>query len=163
MGIPSLLQGTFLTQESNQCLLHCRQILYQPSYQGSPKPQMRVSTTGILHHQSSGKHKPKPPAAATSHPLSRGQVTARIGKNVQKLAPRHSSVQFSHSVVSDSLRPHRLQHARPPVHHQLPEFRLTSIESVMPSSHLILCRALLLLPSIFSRIMVFSESVLHIR
>ena len=34
-----------------------------------------------------------------------------------------SSVHFSHSIVSDSLRPHELQHARPPpVHHQLPEF-----------------------------------------
>ena len=33
-----------------------------------------------------------------------------------------SSVQFSCSVVSDSLRHHELQHARPPVHHQLPEF-----------------------------------------
>ena len=32
----SLLQGIFLTQESNQDLLHCRQILYQLSYQGSP-------------------------------------------------------------------------------------------------------------------------------
>ena len=31
-----LLQGIFLTQESNQGLLHCRQILYQLSYQGSP-------------------------------------------------------------------------------------------------------------------------------
>ena len=42
--------------------------------------------------------------------------------------------------------------------------RLTSIESVMPSSHLILCCPLLLLPSIFSSIRVFSnESVLHIR
>ena len=42
--------------------------------------------------------------------------------------------------------------------------RLTSIESVMPSSHLILCRPLLLLPSIFPSIRVFSnESVLHIR
>ena len=42
--------------------------------------------------------------------------------------------------------------------------RLTSIESVMPSSHLILCRPLLLPPSIFPRIRVFSnESVLHIR
>ena len=56
-----------------------------------------------------------------------------------------------------------------PVHYQLPEFaqsllRLTSIESVMPSSHLILCRPLLLLPSIFPNIRVFSkESVLHIR
>ena len=42
--------------------------------------------------------------------------------------------------------------------------RLTSIESVMPSNHLILCRPLLLLPSIFPSIRVFSsESVLHTR
>ena len=48
-----------------------------------------------------------------------------------------------------------------PVHHQLPELKPTSIESVMPSSHLILCRPLLLLPSIFPSITVFSnESVL---
>ena len=40
----------------------------------------------------------------------------------------------------------------------------TSIESVMPSNHLILCRPLLLLPSIFPSITVFSnESALHIR
>ena len=39
-----------------------------------------------------------------------------------------------------------------------------SIESVMPSSHLILCRPLLLLPSIFPSIRVFSnESILHIK
>ena len=42
--------------------------------------------------------------------------------------------------------------------------KLMSIESVMPSNHLILCRLLLLLPSIFSSIRVFSnESVLRIR
>ena len=42
--------------------------------------------------------------------------------------------------------------------------RLVSIELVMPSNHLILCRSLLLLPSIFPSIRVFSnESVLHIR
>jgi len=42
--------------------------------------------------------------------------------------------------------------------------KLMSVESVMPSSHLILCRPLLLPPSIFPRIRVFSnESVLHIR
>ena len=42
--------------------------------------------------------------------------------------------------------------------------RLTSIESVMPSSHLVLCHPLLLPPSIFPSIRVFSnESVLHIR
>ena len=42
--------------------------------------------------------------------------------------------------------------------------KLISIESVMPSNHLILCRPLLLLPSIFPSIRVFSnESVLHFR
>ena len=52
-----------------------------------------------------------------------------------------------------------------PVHHRLLEFNsLISTESVMPSSHLILCCPLLLLPSIFPIIRVFSnESVLHIR
>ena len=51
-----------------------------------------------------------------------------------------------------------------PVHHQLPELlKLMSIESVMQSNHLILCRPLLLLPSIFPSIRVFSnELVLHI-
>ena len=54
-----------------------------------------------------------------------------------------------------------------PVHHQLLEWSsliLISIESVMPSSHLILCRPLLLLPPIPASIRVFSnESTLHIR
>ena len=51
-----------------------------------------------------------------------------------------------------------------PVHHQLPEFKLMSIESVMPSNHLILHCPLLLLPSIFPSIMVFSnELVLCVR
>ena len=52
-----------------------------------------------------------------------------------------------------------------PVHHQLPEFTQTqSIESVMPSSHLILCRPLLLLSPILPSIRVFSnESTLHVR
>ena len=52
-----------------------------------------------------------------------------------------------------------------PVHHQLPESTQTmSIESVMLSNHLILCRPLLLLPSVFPSIRVFSnEPALHIR
>ena len=52
-----------------------------------------------------------------------------------------------------------------PVHHQLPEFtKPMSIESMMPSNHLILCRPLLFLPSIFPSITVFSnESALPIR
>ena len=51
------------------------------------------------------------------------------------------------------------------VHHQLPNLaQLMSIKLVMPSNHLILCRPLLLLPSIFPSIRVFSsESALHIR
>ena len=52
-----------------------------------------------------------------------------------------------------------------PVHHQLPEStKPMSNESVMPSNHLILCRPLLLLPSIFLSIRVFSnESAVRIR
>ena len=52
-----------------------------------------------------------------------------------------------------------------PVHHQLPEFtQLMCIESVMPSSHLILCHPLLLLPPIPPNIRVFSnESILRTR
>ena len=43
-------------------------------------------------------------------------------------------------------------------------FKLTAIQSLMPSNHLILCRPLLLLPSVFPSIRVFSnESALHIR
>ena len=48
-----------------------------------------------------------------------------------------SSVQFSRSVVSDSWWPHGLQHARLPVHHQLPEFTQTYVhwvgDAIQPS------------------------------
>ena len=75
------------------------------------------------------------------------------------------SVQFSHSVMSNSLRPHSLQHARPlSITNSWSLLKLMSIKWVRPSNHLILCRPLLLPPSIFSSIRVFSsESVLHIR
>ena len=77
------------------------------------------------------------------------------------------SVRFSHSVVSNSLQPHRLQHARPPCPSptaRVYSIKLMSIESVMPSNHLILCRPILLLPTIFPIIRVFSnESALRIR
>jgi len=76
-----------------------------------------------------------------------------------------SSVQFSRSVVSDSLRPHESQHARPPYPSPTPGVHSDShesIESVMPSSHLILWRPLLFLPPIPPSIRVFSnESTLH--
>ena len=126
------------------------------------------------------------------------------------------SVQFSYSVVSDSLQPHGLQHTRPLCPSPTPGvcsnsfcgwgnwgwikfndislvqsfshvwlfvtpwsaacqaslcitnswslLKLMSIESVMPSNHFILCRPLLLLPSVIPSIRIFSnESVLCIR
>ena len=52
----------------------------------------------------------------------------------------------------------------PVLHHLLELLKLMSIESVMPFNHLILCHSLLLLPSIFPSIRVFSnESALCIR
>ena len=70
------------------------------------------------------------------------------------------SVQFRPSVVSDSLRPHVLQHTRPPrpVTNSRSPPKPMSVESVMPSSHLILCCPLLLLPSTFPSIRVFSNA-----
>ena len=76
---------------------------------------------------------------------------------------RGSSVQFSHSAVSDPLGPHGLQ-ASLSITSSQSLLKLKSVESVMPSNRLILCSPLLLLPSIFPRIRGFSsESVLHIR
>ena len=70
-----------------------------------------------------------------------------------------------YSVVCDSLQLHGLQRARLPCPHHLPNLlKLMSTESVMPFNHLILYRPLLLLPSVFPSIRVFSnESVLCIR
>jgi len=65
---------------------------------------------------------------------------------------------FCHSLVSDSSRPHESQHPSLPVHHQFQEFTQTHVHRVvMPSSHLILCRPLLLLPPIPPSIRVFSN------
>ena len=68
------------------------------------------------------------------------------------ISVQFSSVQFSRSVVSDSLQPNGLQHARPPCHHQLPEFTQTpGISS---------CRPLLLLLPIPPSIRIFSNDQL---
>ena len=76
------------------------------------------------------------------------------------------SNQISHSVVSDSLWPHESQHcqASMSITNSWSSLRLTSIESVIPSSHLILCHPLLLLPPVPPSIRVFSnESTLLMR
>ena len=75
-------------------------------------------------------------------------------------------LQFSCSVMSDILRPHESQQGRPPYPSPTPgvHSNSTSIESVMPPSHLILCRPLLLLPPIPPNIRVFSnEATLRMR
>ena len=67
-------------------------------------------------------------------------------------------IQFSRSVVSDSLRSHESQHSRPPCPSPTPGVHSDiTIESVMSSSHLILCCPLLLLPPIPPSIRVFSN------
>ena len=65
----------------------------------------------------------------------------------------HASVHVSRSIIPNSLQPHESQHARPRVHHQLPEFTQTHVH-----------RVVLLLPLIPPSIRVFSnESTLHMR
>ena len=81
----------------------------------------------------------------------------------EKLRP--ISVQFSGSVVSNPLQPHGLQHATPTCPSPTPEFTQTHVyqvsDAIQPSHPLL---SLLLLPSVFPSIRVFSnELVLHIR
>ena len=77
-----------------------------------------------------------------------------------------SSIQFSHSVMSDSLQPHWTAAclASLCITNSRSMLKLMSIKSVMPSNHLILCCPLFLWPTVFPSIRVFSkESVLCIR
>ena len=82
--------------------------------------------------------------------MERGYITLFQFSSVPQLCP--------------TLRSHEPQHARPPITNSRSPPKLLSIELVMPSSHLILCHPLLLLPSIFPSIRVFSnESALCIK
>ena len=76
-----------------------------------------------------------------------------------------SSVQFSRSVMSDSVTPWIAAHqASLSITNSHSPHKPMSIESVMPSSHLILCQPLLLLPPILPSIRVFSnESIICMR
>ena len=77
----------------------------------------------------------------------------------------YTYVQFSRSVMSDSVTPWTAAcQASLSITNSWSLLKLMSIESVVPSNHLILCHPLLLLPSIPASIRVFSnESVLHVR
>ena len=95
------------------------------------------------------------------------QVTSKnlpaLGKCLQLSSDQIRSVAQSCPTLCDPMN-----HSTPglPVHHQLPELAQAHVHQIsdIPSNHLILCRPLLLLPSIFPSIRVFSnESVLGIR
>ena len=93
-------------------------------------------------------------------------IIAATTHSAMRLKQAFSSVQFSHLVVSDSLRtPRTAAHqASLTITNSRSLLKLMSVESVMPSIHLILCRPLLLPASIFPSIRGFSsESVLRIR
>ena len=100
---------------------------------------------------------------AAVHGVVKGWTSLGDGTTIERHFPQGESSECS--VMSDSLRPHELQNARPPCASPTPGvYPLMSNESVMPSDHLILCHPLLFLPSMFPNITVFSnESALRIR
>ena len=85
--------------------------------------------------------------------LTRWTFVGKVMSLFFNMLSRFSSVQFSHSVMSDSLRPHGLQHARLPCPSPTPR---TAIQPSHPLS------SMLFLPSIFPNIRVFSNMKIHI-
>ena len=98
MGCHVLLQGIFLTQGSNPGLLHCRQILYHLSHQGCPFYYFGEGDGTPLQY------------SCLENPMDGGAWWAAVHGAEKSWTPlsdfTFSSVQFSLSVVSDSLRPH---------------------------------------------------------
>ena len=148
VGSHFLLQGIFQIQGSNPGLPHCRWILYQLSHQGRPRilewvaypfssrPRNQTGISCIAGRQI---------LYQLSHTVSQSiQTLSRVRLFVTPwIAARQASLSITNS---RSL------------------FKPTSIESVMPSNHLILCRSLLLLSSIPPSTRVFSnESTLRMR
>ena len=124
---------------------------------------MDCRTPGLpVHHQL--------PKFAQTHVLKLGMpsnhlILCRPLLLLPSILASISSVQLSHSVMSDSLRPHELQHSRPPCSSQLPESTQTHVhcvgDAIQPSHPLSSPSPP---PSIFPSIGVFSnESALRIR
>ena len=94
-------------------------------------------------------------------PAKKSSINVGGGVNCRVI---FSSVQFSHSVMSNSLRSHGLQCSSLSSTNSWSLLNLMSIEAMMPSNHLILCHPLLLLPSVFLTIRFLSnEWVFRIR
>ena len=122
VGCHALLQGIFPTQGSNSGLLHCRQILYWLSHQGTLNELMNRWIRAFLSMEFSRQEYwsgllspslgdlPDPGIEPGFPTLHADSLPSEPPGKPQII----SSVQFSHSVMSHSLWPHRLQHTRPP-------------------------------------------------
>ena len=165
LGSLSLLKGILPTQGLNPGLLHCRRIIYQLSHKGSPRilewvaypfssrsswPRNQTGFSciadGILTNWATREEQSAGPGDRWSYHFQFSSL--QLLSHVRFFAiPWTAACQASLSITSSQSL-----------------LKLVSIESVMPSNHLILCHPLLLLPSIFPSIRVFSsESVLHLR
>ena len=140
VGSLSLLQGIFLTWEFNQGLLPCRLILYQLSHKGSPRI---LEWVAYLFSRGS------------SWPGNQTGVSCIAGRFFTNWAV--SSVQPLSRVWLFATPSIAARQASLSITNSQSLLSLTSIESVMLSSHLILCRPLLLLPPIPPSIRVFSN------
>ena len=152
VGCYFLLQDIFPMQELNLNLLYLRQILYHLSPEVERKRTHKQKMSDVIWTRRTKWREAKNGARDVeicgidldSYPISSVQLLSRV----QLFAtPWTEALQASLSITNTwSL------------------LKLMSIELVMPSNHLLLCRPLLLLPSIFPNIRVFSnESALHIR
>ena len=137
MGCHFLLQEIFPTQGLNPGLPHCRQMLYL--YYFCPRIWSETSPLSSEISQDSALG------------LSSHEVPAMVA--ALEMAPIVLLVSWllllvSRSGMSSSLQPHGLQHARPPLSLTVScsLLRFMSIETVMPSNHLVLCCPLPLLP-----------------
>ena len=103
----------------------------------------------------------EPQDAHLKHRNNSHLAEADVSVKIQDLAP--TLLLFSRSVLSDSVTPWAAaRQASLSITISQSLLRLTSIESVTPSNHLVLCCPLLLLPLIFPSITIFSKSTLCI-
>ena len=98
------------------------------------------------------------------HNYFKGEISGLAKKNITHIVKLISSVQLFSRIWLFATPWTAVRQASLSITNSRSWLKLMSIESVMPSNHLILCRPLLLPPSIFLSIRVFpNESVLHIR
>ena len=137
-----LLQGIFPTQGLNLGLLYCRQILHRLSYQGLILACYSFNLKNLLIESLKYVHR-----QSYVTPWQQRLFSVQFSCVHLFATPWTAARQASLSITNCRSLPKPM-----------------SVESVMLSNHLILCRPLLLLPSIFPSIRVFSnESALRIR